>query len=82
MLDIIWFLIVGFVIGAIGRFVVPGKNPMPWWLTLLLGVAGALAGGLVAGWIGLGAILKFVVSVAIAALLVLLVSSMRPGRAS
>lgn len=82
MLEIIWFLIVGFIIGALGRLVVPGKNPMPWWLTLLLGVGGALVGGLVAGMIGLGSILQFVVSVAIAALLVFLVSSRRPGRVS
>lgn len=80
MLDIIWFLIVGFIIGALGRFVVPGKNPMPWWLTLLCGIGGALVGGFVAGAIGLGAILKFAVSVGAAALIVVLVSSLRRGR--
>ena len=34
----------GFVIGALARFAVPGPDPMPWWMTLVFGVAGGFLG--------------------------------------
>ena len=39
----------GLVIGLLARFAVPGPDPMPLWLTIVFGAAGALVGG------GLGA---------------------------
>ena len=45
-------LIIGLVIGALGRLVVPGKQNIPIWLTLLIGVVAALVGTLLAGAIG------------------------------
>ncbi|MEU2612606.1 GlsB/YeaQ/YmgE family stress response membrane protein [Micromonospora sp. NPDC007271] len=44
--------IIGLVIGALGRLVVPGKQTIPIWLTLLIGVVAALLGTLVAGAFG------------------------------
>jgi uncharacterized membrane protein YeaQ/YmgE (transglycosylase-associated protein family) len=45
MLDIIVLLIVGLVIGLLGKFVAPGdKDNIPIWLTLLCGVGGVLIG--------------------------------------
>ena len=41
-------LVVGFVIGAIARLVLPGPDPMGCLGTAVLGVAGSLVGGLVA----------------------------------
>jgi uncharacterized membrane protein YeaQ/YmgE (transglycosylase-associated protein family) len=41
-------IIVGLIIGALGRLVVPGKQNIPIWLTLLIGVAAALLGTFVA----------------------------------
>jgi uncharacterized membrane protein YeaQ/YmgE (transglycosylase-associated protein family) len=35
----------GFLIGAAARWIVPGPDPMPAWLTVGLGLAGSLAGG-------------------------------------
>ncbi len=43
------FLIMGLIAGAIARFLVPGKDPMGWIGTLVLGVVGALLGGLIFG---------------------------------
>ena len=40
----------GFLIGAAARYVVPGPDPMPFWLTVLIGFAGSVVGGA----IGLG----------------------------
>jgi uncharacterized membrane protein YeaQ/YmgE (transglycosylase-associated protein family) len=45
----------GLVVGALARLAVPGPDPMPWWQTILLGVAGSIVGALVAGLLGLGA---------------------------
>ena len=46
-------IIFGLVIGALGRLVVPGKQSIPIWLTLLIGVVGALLGTVIVRAIGL-----------------------------
>jgi uncharacterized membrane protein YeaQ/YmgE (transglycosylase-associated protein family) len=46
---IIQILISGFVIGALARFAVPGPDPMPIWLTIVIGIAGSFIGGGIAG---------------------------------
>jgi len=38
----------GFVIGGLARWAVPGPDPMSVWMTIVLGVGGALLGGLIA----------------------------------
>jgi uncharacterized membrane protein YeaQ/YmgE (transglycosylase-associated protein family) len=40
----------GFLIGAAARFIVPGPDPMPFWLTVVIGLVGSVVGGA----IGLG----------------------------
>ncbi|MEV2275734.1 GlsB/YeaQ/YmgE family stress response membrane protein [Nocardiopsis sp. NPDC049922] len=45
---IISALVVGLIIGALGRLVVPGKQHLPIWLTLLLGIVAAFVGGFLA----------------------------------
>lgn len=45
-------IIIGLVIGALGRLVVPGKQNIPIWLTLLIGVVAAILGTLAAGAFG------------------------------
>jgi uncharacterized membrane protein YeaQ/YmgE (transglycosylase-associated protein family) len=45
---ILGILLFGFVLGTLARLAVPGPDPMPWWLTTLVGVVGSVAGGLVA----------------------------------
>ena len=49
---IITALIIGLIIGALGRLVVPGKQNIPIWLTLLIGVVAAIVGTLLAGAFG------------------------------
>ena len=39
----------GFVIGALARLAIPGPDPMPFWLTILIGLGGAALGGGVTG---------------------------------
>jgi uncharacterized membrane protein YeaQ/YmgE (transglycosylase-associated protein family) len=69
--EIVAILISGLVIGALGRLAVPGPDPMPIWLTILLGIAGSIVGGMVAVAIGLGVGGIFVASVFAATLLVI-----------
>ena len=45
LMDIIIWLLVGLVAGAIARFLVPGRDPMGWLGTLVLGLVGSLIGG-------------------------------------
>lgn len=47
-MGIIGWLTVGFVAGALARLLVPGRDPMGWLGTLLLGLVGSLVGGFLA----------------------------------
>jgi uncharacterized membrane protein YeaQ/YmgE (transglycosylase-associated protein family) len=49
---IITALIVGLIIGALGRLVVPGKQNIPIWLTMVIGVVAALLGTVIARAVG------------------------------
>jgi uncharacterized membrane protein YeaQ/YmgE (transglycosylase-associated protein family) len=68
--SLLWYLLVGLVIGALGRLVAPGSRNMGILMTSLYGIAGALIGGVIAEAADLGNLLQFVVSVAAAAVLV------------
>lgn len=46
---IITALIIGLIIGALGRLVVPGRQNIPIWLTMVVGVVAALLGTAIAG---------------------------------
>lgn len=47
-MSFIGFLILGLLAGAIAKMILPGKQGGGWFVTLLLGVVGALLGG----WLG------------------------------
>ena len=46
--SLLWTLIIGLVVGAIAKLLMPGKDPGGFIITILLGVAGAF----IAGWLG------------------------------
>ena len=39
------WLVFGLIVGVIARFLVPGKQPMHWFATILLGIVGSFVGG-------------------------------------
>jgi uncharacterized membrane protein YeaQ/YmgE (transglycosylase-associated protein family) len=78
---VLWAIVVGAIIGALGRLVVPGRNPIGIGLTILLGVVGAIVGSLIGRAIHVGIVITFVLEVLVAAVLVYLVSG-RGRRAS
>lgn len=43
-MDLLWTIIVGFVIGVVAKFFVPGEGPSGFILTTVLGIAGAYVG--------------------------------------
>ncbi|MFB6889966.1 GlsB/YeaQ/YmgE family stress response membrane protein [Kitasatospora sp. NPDC056327] len=52
MFQLLWILLIGFVLGVIAKLILRGPQSIPWWLTMLLGAAGAWLGNAVAGWVG------------------------------
>jgi uncharacterized membrane protein YeaQ/YmgE (transglycosylase-associated protein family) len=44
-MGIIGWLLLGLIAGALARLLVPGRDPMGWVGTILLGLAGSLVGG-------------------------------------
>ena len=51
---IISAIVVGLIIGALGRLVLPGRQDMPIWLTILIGIVAALIGTFIANALGVG----------------------------
>lgn len=50
--SIIGLLIAGIVLGILGRLFAPGSQKIPWWLTILAGIVGALIGNWLASVFG------------------------------
>jgi uncharacterized membrane protein YeaQ/YmgE (transglycosylase-associated protein family) len=53
-MQILGLIVIGIVIGILARLLLPGRQPIGVWMTILLGIAGALVGGIVASAIGEG----------------------------
>jgi uncharacterized membrane protein YeaQ/YmgE (transglycosylase-associated protein family) len=49
---IIGLLVAGIILGVLGRLLAPGEQKIPFWLTIIAGIVGALIGNLIAGWTG------------------------------
>jgi uncharacterized membrane protein YeaQ/YmgE (transglycosylase-associated protein family) len=68
---IISLIISGLVIGALGRLAVPGPDPMPIWLTIVIGIVGSVVGGMIAYAFTRSVGLYFLFEVGVASLLVI-----------
>lgn len=53
VIGIISAIIIGAIIGALGRLVVPGRQPIPIWLTIVVGIIAAFIGTFLARAIGI-----------------------------
>ncbi|HYY76770.1 MAG TPA: hypothetical protein VE644_10670 [Gaiellaceae bacterium] len=68
IVDIIVLIIIGLIVGALGRLFHPGSDPIGLLMTLVIGVASAL----LVGWLFGGGILGFILAVIVAVILVAL----------
>jgi len=87
LLAIIWAIIIGAIIGALGRLVVPGRQNMSIWLTIVVGIVAALLGTAIARALGVAQTsgidwIEHAIQVALAALGVLLVTGISGRRRS
>lgn len=79
-------ILIGIVVGALGRLVVPGKQPIGMLVTILVGIVSALIGTAIARAIGIPTAtagidwMELLVQVVVAALGVALVSALMGGR--
>ncbi|WP_455355792.1 GlsB/YeaQ/YmgE family stress response membrane protein [Streptomyces sp. SYSU K217416] len=48
----LWAIIVGLVLGLLAKAILPGKQQIPLWLTVIFGILGSILGNAVAAWIG------------------------------
>jgi uncharacterized membrane protein YeaQ/YmgE (transglycosylase-associated protein family) len=65
----IWFILVGALVGVLGRFLHPGRDPMGWLLTIGIGIVSMIiAAAISSGWVA------FFIGVIVAVILVALVA--------
>ncbi|HXO04222.1 MAG TPA: GlsB/YeaQ/YmgE family stress response membrane protein [Candidatus Sulfotelmatobacter sp.] len=75
MLTLLWEAIIGLIVGAVAKFVMPGKDPGGIWITMILGIAGSILAtylGKLIGWYQEGQAAGFFMSVVGAVLLLIL----------
>jgi uncharacterized membrane protein YeaQ/YmgE (transglycosylase-associated protein family) len=74
----VWLIIVGAIVGALGRLFHPGVDPLGWLLTILIGIASLVIAGLIFS----NGVLEFIVGIVVAVILVALVGRFFRGRAA
>jgi uncharacterized membrane protein YeaQ/YmgE (transglycosylase-associated protein family) len=72
--EIIGLIIGGLIVGALGRLLNPGPDPMGWIVTIAIGIASMLIVGLL-----VGGVLGWILAVIVAAVLVTVVQRVLPG---
>jgi uncharacterized membrane protein YeaQ/YmgE (transglycosylase-associated protein family) len=84
MLSLLWELIIGLVVGAVAKFVMPGKDPGGIWITMIIGIAGSIIAtyiGQAIGWYQAGQGAGFIMSV-VGAIVLLLIYRVIKGAAA
>ena len=84
MFALLWELIIGLVVGAVAKFVMPGKDPGGIWITMIIGIAGSIIAtyiGQAIGWYQAGQGAGFIMSV-VGAIVLLLIYRVIKGAAA
>jgi uncharacterized membrane protein YeaQ/YmgE (transglycosylase-associated protein family) len=84
MFALLWELIIGLVVGAVAKFVMPGKDPGGIWITMIIGIAGSILAtyiGQAIGWYQAGQGAGFIMSV-VGAIVLLLIYRIIKGAAA
>ena len=83
-MSILLFLLFGLIVGAVARFIVPGREPGGWVVSMVLGVLGSFLGGFIgrsAGWYREGEPAGFLMSLVGAIILVFIYHAIAGRRA-
>jgi uncharacterized membrane protein YeaQ/YmgE (transglycosylase-associated protein family) len=83
-MHILWTLLIGLIIGAVAKLLMPGKDPGGFIITILIGIAGSFVAtymGRVLGWYQEGQSAGFIMSVLGAIVLLALYHMVRPKTA-
>jgi uncharacterized membrane protein YeaQ/YmgE (transglycosylase-associated protein family) len=86
--DIIGVIIAGIIIGLLGKFFAPGdRDNIPLWLTIVCGVGGVIIGYYLAAALGVEATrgidwIRWIISIVVAAILVVIAASVTGRRGS
>lgn len=80
--ELLWLVIAGLVIGALGRLVLPGQQQIGLLATALVGIAASVLGGILADIFDAGWLIQFLVAVALAAIGITIFASSERGRSS
>ena len=81
-MTIIWAILIGFIVGIVAKFLMPGRDPGGFFITAVLGIVGALVATFLGQALGLyaaGQAAGFIASV-IGAMIVLFLYHMIRGR--
>jgi len=78
-MDIIVTIIVGFIVGLIAKFLMPGPDGGGFILTTILGIAGAFVGSFVAGMLGMSGAVGWIGSVLGAMLILFALLMLKKG---
>ena len=81
---IIWAIIIGLIVGAVAKFIMPGRDPGGIIVTILLGIGGSVLAtwiGQAVGWYAPGQGAGFIASV-IGAIIILTIYRAVAGRAA
>ncbi|MEW6612349.1 MAG: GlsB/YeaQ/YmgE family stress response membrane protein [Pseudomonadota bacterium] len=68
-MGILGWIIFGLIVGALAKWIMPGRDPGGIFITILLGIAGALIGGFIASALGLGSANSFTIGSMVIAIL-------------
>jgi uncharacterized membrane protein YeaQ/YmgE (transglycosylase-associated protein family) len=80
-MSFLWAIIAGLIIGVLAKLVLPGRQPIPLWLTIVLGAIGGLLGNALASAFNVADTngvdwIRHLLQVGVAALLIAVVTPM------
>lgn len=81
-MHILWTIVIGLIVGALAKLLMPGPDGGPIWVTILLGIAGSVVANLIGhavGWYQAGQSAGFIASL-LGAILLLAIYRMARGR--
>jgi len=82
-MSIIWMMIIGLVVGALAKLLMPGRDPGGVLMTILVGICGSILAGFLGrsiGWYAEGQPTGFIASVLGAILLLAIYRAIKPKR--